>query len=82
MTAGRHAMVPWTKVAIDERVSEEELLGLVGRLEALLSRCRLDGSSISLQAGAGPHPYVDGGIKRDENISTLGIRAEPVCHRR
>jgi hypothetical protein len=35
MTAGRHAMAPWTKVAIDERVSEQELLGLVGRLEAL-----------------------------------------------
>jgi hypothetical protein len=35
MTAGRHAMAPWTKVAVDERVSEQELLGLVGRLEAL-----------------------------------------------
>jgi hypothetical protein len=35
MTAGRHAMAPWTKVALDERVSEQEFLGLAGRLEAL-----------------------------------------------
>jgi hypothetical protein len=35
MSSGRHAMVPWTKVALDERVSEQELLSLAGRLEAL-----------------------------------------------
>jgi hypothetical protein len=34
MTAGRHAMAPWTKVAIDERVSEQELLGLAGRAQS------------------------------------------------
>jgi hypothetical protein len=48
-----------------------------------VSRCRLDGSaSISVQAGAGLHPYVDGGIKGDENISILGTCAEAECHRR
>jgi zinc-finger of transposase IS204/IS1001/IS1096/IS1165 len=31
-------------------------------------------ASLSVQAGAGLHPYVDGGMKRNANISILGSR--------
>jgi hypothetical protein len=28
------------------------------------------------------HPYVGGGMKRNANISIVGTRTEPECHRR